>query len=176
MCWTQGYVPSEETLEKLRKARLGKKHSQETKNKIAESNRRRTLSAKTRNKIGQHQRGRKQSLESRLKKSLALRGERNHNWKGGTRNSVNKRCHSFSWRQIRQDILNRDAHHCILCPTSSNLSVHHLLPVLNGGTDDPSNLVTLCRSHHKSLEWTFWKTGVFPTLNNLTKRSISHGK
>ncbi len=34
------------------------------------------------------------------------------------------------------------------CTNDRYLHVHHLIPVANGGTNDPDNLTTLCSSHH----------------------------
>jgi 5-methylcytosine-specific restriction enzyme A len=34
------------------------------------------------------------------------------------------------------------------------LEAHHLKPVRDGGTNDPSNGVALCRRHHRAVELT----------------------
>jgi len=63
-----------------------------------------------------------------------------------------------SWDAIRQDVLRRDGFRCVSCGeqlVSKDADVHHLLPRSMGGTDEMSNLVTLCdgchASHHPSL-------------------------
>lgn len=62
------------------------------------------------------------------------------------------------WGEIRRQVLERDKFHCLSCGiavTSAEADVHHLLPRSMGGTDDLSNLVTLCdgchASHHPTL-------------------------
>jgi len=52
-----------------------------------------------------------------------------------------------SWRQVRAEILYRDAHRCGLCGHSAE-EVDHITPLAYGGTDDPANLRALCRSCH----------------------------
>ena len=48
-----------------------------------------------------------------------------------------------SWRQIRRQVLQRDAYTCHYCSGVAN-TVDHRVPVTYGGTDDPSNLVAAC--------------------------------
>jgi len=36
--------------------------------------------------------------------------------------------------------------------TGKTLEAHHLRPLANGGTSDPSNLLTVCRQHHHRIE------------------------
>jgi hypothetical protein len=43
-------------------------------------------------------------------------------------------------------IFARDGLHCQSCGGSDNLTVDHIIPIIKGGTDDPDNLQTLCRS------------------------------
>ena len=38
--------------------------------------------------------------------------------------------------------------HCVACGQSGNLNQHHLVPRSIGGSDDDSNLITLCGSCH----------------------------
>ena len=38
--------------------------------------------------------------------------------------------------------------HCVACGTTDNLNQHHLVPRSLGGSDDDSNLLTLCGSCH----------------------------
>ncbi len=38
---------------------------------------------------------------------------------------------------------------CEHCGSTQNLQVHHILPVADGGTDDPENLRVLCETCHK---------------------------
>jgi 5-methylcytosine-specific restriction endonuclease McrA len=53
-----------------------------------------------------------------------------------------------AWRRVREVVLHRDGHRCRRCGSPATpfdpLHVHHLVPRSEGGSDDVSNLVTLC--------------------------------
>jgi hypothetical protein len=57
------------------------------------------------------------------------------------------------FRRARRVVLDRDGHRCRQCGrrgTRANpLHVHHLVWRSRGGTNAPSNLVTLCAYHHR---------------------------
>ncbi|MDX8463616.1 DEAD/DEAH box helicase, partial [Mesorhizobium humile] len=56
-----------------------------------------------------------------------------------------------SWHEIRLQVLSRDNYRCVSCSTplkSAEADVHHLLPRSMGGTDELSNLITLCDGCH----------------------------
>jgi len=58
---------------------------------------------------------------------------------------------SADWVNIREAVLRRDNYKCVECGTlcrASEADVHHLLPRSAEGTDEPSNLVTLCDGCH----------------------------
>jgi ATP-dependent DNA helicase RecQ len=61
------------------------------------------------------------------------------------------------WETTRRQVLLRDGFRCISCGEllAQDADVHHLLPQSMGGTDELSNLVTLCdgchASHHPNL-------------------------
>ena len=62
------------------------------------------------------------------------------------------------WRKIREGILRRDNFKCVECEKPcgrGEADIHHLLPRSAGGSDEPSNLVTLCdgchAAHHPKL-------------------------
>ncbi len=50
----------------------------------------------------------------------------------------------------RRKVLHRDQGRCRVpgCHAHRNLDIHHILHVLNGGTNDLLNLLTLCEAHH----------------------------
>jgi len=52
------------------------------------------------------------------------------------------------WLRSRHTTLERDNRQCIECGTSTQLHVHHIVPRHLGGSDDPSNLITLCAGCH----------------------------
>jgi hypothetical protein len=48
--------------------------------------------------------------------------------------------------------------HCVVCGTADNLNQHHLIPRSLGGSDEESNLLTLCgpchaKVHQVSADW-----------------------
>lgn len=47
--------------------------------------------------------------------------------------------------ELRASIIERDGHRCLACNSRADRVIDHILPVLNGGDNDPSNLQTLCR-------------------------------
>ena len=62
---------------------------------------------------------------------------------------------SRRWRKIRERVLERDGRRCTerlgdgsRCPITTALEVHHVKPRIEGGSDDESNLTTLCAVHH----------------------------
>ncbi len=62
------------------------------------------------------------------------------------------------WRRIRESIRRRDKFRCVECERPCDrgeADIHHLLPRTAGGSDEPSNLVTLCdgchAAHHPKL-------------------------
>lgn len=71
--------------------------------------------------------------------------------------------------ELRQQILDRDAHNCQwrrirlwgqpLPPVGGYwrckgiLEVHHRDRMEDGGTNEPANLITLCKKHHSRVHW-----------------------
>lgn len=50
-------------------------------------------------------------------------------------------------RRVRIRILERDSYRCVYCgatPLRAYLDVDHVVPRIQGGTNDPTNLVTAC--------------------------------
>jgi 5-methylcytosine-specific restriction endonuclease McrA len=56
-----------------------------------------------------------------------------------------------TWQVLRASVLNRDAHVCQGCGATERLDVHHVIPLYRGGTNDPSNLISLCRECHAKI-------------------------
>ena len=52
------------------------------------------------------------------------------------------------WAKVRERVLRRDHRRCRHCQTGRALTVHHIVPRAEGGTDEPRNLVTLCAACH----------------------------
>lgn len=60
----------------------------------------------------------------------------------------------LNWELTRATVLMRDEFVCRLCLTrkkSHELRVHHMLPLSKGGTNELTNLITLCSKCHKRL-------------------------
>lgn len=57
---------------------------------------------------------------------------------------------SSEWKRLREVVLERDGYQCRECrETGSPLDVDHITPLSQGGTNELSNLQTLCRSCHE---------------------------
>lgn len=63
------------------------------------------------------------------------------------------RVKSKTWNEIRKSILERDGYKCARCDSKDKLTVHHIVRWVFTKDDSPSNLITLCRSCHWSIEW-----------------------
>lgn len=58
---------------------------------------------------------------------------------------------SRKWNeQIRPIVLEMYNNQCVVCGTSDNLTVDHIIPKSKGGTDDIENLQAMCRTHNSS--------------------------
>ena len=58
----------------------------------------------------------------------------------------------FGFENVRAYVLTRDEHQCYFKkPCSKKLHVHHIVFRSQGGSDAPSNLVTLCEKHHQQV-------------------------
>lgn len=59
------------------------------------------------------------------------------------------------WSKTRTQALERDGFSCRACGSGGDgviLDVHHVKPILEGGTNELHNLLTLCRRCHKAVE------------------------
>lgn len=54
---------------------------------------------------------------------------------------------SWYWRILRKEILARDPY-CLNCRTERNPTIDHIIPLVCGGSHDPSNLQRLCEGCH----------------------------
>lgn len=59
---------------------------------------------------------------------------------------------SKSWATTRREVIARDGRKCRVCGAVEQLTVHHIVPWVKSRNDDKSNLITLCRSCHMSVE------------------------
>jgi 5-methylcytosine-specific restriction endonuclease McrA len=88
--------------------------------------------------------------------SINIRGENNPSWKGGYRFYK-----LIKWKEIRQKVLERDNWKCRVCGMTNSehiekfgfgLHVHHIIPRLKNGSNEPSNLISLCNDCHIKAE------------------------
>lgn len=59
----------------------------------------------------------------------------------------------WAWSNTRKQVIRRDGGRCQLCPTdrpTPGAVVDHIVPIVNGGTDDMSNLQLLCTPCHNA--------------------------
>ena len=57
---------------------------------------------------------------------------------------VSGRAGTARWKRLRRKILDRDGWRCRKCGKAGRLEVDHIVPVRDGGIDDPANLRILC--------------------------------
>jgi len=55
---------------------------------------------------------------------------------------------SDEWKEISSKIRERDNYCCKICGTGGKVEVHHIIPKSIGGTEDETNLITLCKDCH----------------------------
>ena len=63
---------------------------------------------------------------------------------GSSRPSLNQR----GWKKKAAWVKQRDGHRCTECGETEGLVCHHIVRPQDGGTDESSNLTTLCRRCH----------------------------
>ena len=51
-------------------------------------------------------------------------------------------------RAVRETVIKRDNMRCVKCGNRHNLQVHHIIHRKHGGSDEASNLITLCAACH----------------------------
>jgi len=160
----KGHKPTKEVIEKIKKGRIGKKHSDETRKKMSKSSRSHRggvkLSEETKRKMSIAKKGKKASLEARMNMSRARKGKNNHLWKGGI-TPINKAIRKgLKYRLWREAVFERDNWTCVWCgarscrATKVILNADHikpfaLFPELRFAID---NGRTLCFECHKKTD------------------------
>jgi 5-methylcytosine-specific restriction protein A len=67
------------------------------------------------------------------------------------RGTSTQRGYGHAWRKVRAEVLARDGYVCTVVGCGAPATeVDHRLARYLGGTDDPSNLLSMCRAHHAS--------------------------
>ena len=62
-------------------------------------------------------------------------------------NNRNDYYHTKHWKILRNKVLKRDKHKCVLCASQNNLQIHHRIYEI--GQEQLSDLHTLCDKCHK---------------------------
>jgi hypothetical protein len=95
--------------------------------------------------------GRKLSNETKRKMSMARRGNKNANWRGGLTEVVKGIRRSPEFYQWRKEVLGRDNHICRDCGLKENVNAHHLKSLIDYPelVFEVSNGLTLCEDCHK---------------------------
>jgi len=83
---------------------------------------------------------------------LGVTGQDHPNWRGGKSvyDAVKRQLPGPSWNTVRDRHLDD---RCANCGESDELELHHIVPILSGGTNEGWNLLTLCQSCHYRAEW-----------------------
>ena len=78
-------------------------------------------------------------------------GQQNPNWRGGKTvyKAVRSQLHGPSWETVKA-LYKTDS--CYSCRSEEDLHLHHIVPIMSGGTNDAWNLMTLCRTCHTKVE------------------------
>jgi len=85
-------------------------------------------------------------------------GQDHPNWRGGksTYDAVKKQLRPAFWT-AKDDVRERADGRCKSCgdpqPEGGSLDVHHIVPIMCGGTNGDWNLMALCPSCHHTAEW-----------------------
>ena len=97
------------------------------------------------------------SKETRNKISLAQKGNKSINWKGGITGETERRINNFEWRELRKKIYKRDEWICQLCGKHchDDIQCHHIIPFILTQDNSTNNLETLCNSCHLKKEFQF---------------------
>lgn len=107
----------------------------------------------------------RQDPEYRAMMAEKSRGEKSNFWRGGVTDPDDLRMQGWEWRQRRREVYERDKWTCQECQrkclsakaakrtdTTLKIQAHHIIRRRDGGTDELSNLVTLCMGCHMRRE------------------------
>jgi 5-methylcytosine-specific restriction endonuclease McrA len=89
--------------------------------------------------------------------SKAWSGQSSPNWRGGLSHTdaLRKTIGSVSWTAKAERVRESVGRECELCggsPDGKKLDVHHIVPLVSGGTNGRWNLMALCDGCHNSAE------------------------
>lgn len=61
-----------------------------------------------------------------------------------------RRMGDTEWYPLRETVFERDGYACTYCGSTENLACDHIVPLIQGGSNDLDNLTTACRSCNSS--------------------------
>ena len=88
--------------------------------------------------------GRRRHIEELLENELWIRWDNAYQIRRWHRPTQAAR--PYIPKSVRLAVYERDGHACGICGTSERLTLDHIHPFSDGGSDQPSNLRTLCHS------------------------------
>ena len=85
----------------------------------------------------------------RCPQHLAIWQQTQEQYRTRRRASTAERGYNGAWRRLRAaHLLTYPA--CVVCGTTQDVTVDHIIPLVRGGQSTPTNLQTLCRKHNSS--------------------------
>jgi hypothetical protein len=88
------------------------------------------------------------------RRGFGTKGEKSNWWRGGTSSSEKLFYQSKEWKTLSNECKNRDKCICQKCARQlpgPKLHAHHVTSRRSGGSNELSNLTTLCHSCHRKL-------------------------
>lgn len=75
---------------------------------------------------------------------------------------------------VRWDVWLRDGFRCVKCRIHRNLVIDHIVPVVDGGANDPENLQTLCSTCNARKHTTGWEEFLEKTATSTAYNDFSN--
>ena len=116
-------------IKKRIKALTGRKLSEKHIANLKKSHLGLKMSERHRENTSKAMKGRIHSFETRLKLSIAHRGAKSKNWRGGLTFVNDKIRKDFRYREWRTKCIIRDDRKCSLCSSKKEIQVDHIIPL-----------------------------------------------
>ena len=58
---------------------------------------------------------------------------------------------AIEWQVLREYVLERDNYKCSKCGSDNQLQMHHIVPLMLGGSNETENIITLCSKCHGNI-------------------------
>lgn len=137
---------------KISEKHKGSHHTEETKERIRNQMLGHITTKKTKEKISQTQKTNWKIGKQKITKSQFKKGKNHPNYIDGRSYDYAPNRYGDDWDNIRQLVYRRDNFTCQECGKKNmKLDVHHIIPFLDGGSNELDNLISLCRSCHSKI-------------------------